>query len=231
MGTWWEQIIELFQLHQSDPLTYLVIFFILCVAAAIFLPIPIEIFLLINPAVFFPLKAIAMGLGKGAGALAVYYIGHEIDNVAHNVARRKWLKRLFKKAKTAGKRSPLWTVFVAGPYFRSHRKKLVKMVKDRRQTEGSAGWGWMKWLMRVSEKLIRKYGYSAVFVIMMIPGMIDTIPLYIFSILNKETGGTLMTERGFVLVNIAAGITRAAIVWLIFYAFGIPIFSPPEVGV
>jgi len=65
-------------------------------------------------------------------------------------------------------------------------------------------------------------------VIMAIPGMIDTVPLYIFAILNKE--GTLMTWRGFVITNIAAGITRAAIIWMIFYAFGIEIFSVPETG-
>jgi len=61
-------------------------------------------------------------------------------------------------------------------------------------------------------------------VIMAIPGMVDTIPLYVFSILNKE--GKLMTLRGFVVVNILAGITRAALIYLIFYILDIPIFSP-----
>lgn len=228
MVTFWEQIINLFQLHQSDPLTYLVIFFLLCVAAAIFLPIPIEIFLLINPAVPYPLKAIVMGLGKGAGALGVYYIGLYIDNIAHGLARRAWLKRLFGLAMAASRKSPFYSRVIHTKYFKEHRRKLTQMVKERRRSEGSAGWGWMKWIMRQSEKFIRRFGYPAVFVIMMIPLMIDTVPLYVFSILNKETGKKYMTERGFVLVNIGAGITRAVIVWLIFYALGIPLFSVPQ---
>jgi len=168
----WDQLIDFLSAYQADPATYLLIFFLFCVAAAIILPIPVEIPLVINPGVPFILKAIVLGLGKGVGAAGVFYIGIGIETTVMK----------FKK------------------------------------------WGWFRWLLEKSEKFVRKYGYFAMFALMAIPGMVDTIPLYVFSILNKE--GKLMTLRGFVLVNILAGITRAALVYLIFFILGIPIFSP-----
>lgn len=73
-----------------------------------------------------------------------------------------------------------------------------------------------------SESLVRKYGYPAMFVIMAIPGMVDTIPLYVFSVLNKE--GELMTLKGFVIVNFLAGVVRAALIYTLFTAFGVELF-------
>jgi len=166
----WDQLTDLLSANQADPLTYLVIFFLFCVAAAIILPIPIEIFLVIDPQVHFVWKALVMGLGKGTGALAVFFIGHEIESTVRRFTR----------------------------------------------------WGWFKWLLDKSEKFVRRYGYPAMFVIMAVPGMIDTIPLYIFSILNKE--GKLMTWQGFTIVNILAGITRACLIYVIFFVFDIDIF-------
>ena len=168
----WDQLINFLSTYQADPATYLLIFFLFCVAAAIILPIPVEIPLVINPSVPFVLKAIVLGLGKGAGAAGVFYIGMGIE------------------------------------------KTVMKFKR----------WGWFRWLLEKSEKFVRKYGYFAMFAIMSIPGMVDMIPLYVFSILNKE--GKLMTLRGFVVVNILAGITRAALIYLIFYILDIPIFSP-----
>ena len=228
MAGFWDSLIDVLSAYQADPLTYLLVFFLFCVAAAILLPIPIEIFLVIDPVVPYPLKALVMGLGKGTGAYAVYYIGYMIDHIAHTIAGRKRVKRLLGLALVPFKRSPLLSKVFDSENLKALRAKLIKLLRERRRPQGAMSWGWIRWMMRHSEKLVRRYGYPAMFVIMAIPGMIDTVPLYIFSILNKE--GTLMTWRGFVLVNIAAGITRAAIIWLIFYAFGIEIFSVPETG-
>ena len=166
----WDQLIDLLSAHQADPLTYLFIFFLFCVAAAIILPIPIEIFLVIDQQVHFVWKALVMGLGKGTGALAVFFIGHEIEGTIRRFTR----------------------------------------------------WRWFKWLLDKSEVFVRRFGYPAMFVIMAIPGMIDTIPLYLFSILNKE--GKLMTWKMFTIVNMLAGVTRACLIYVIFFVFGIDIF-------
>jgi len=73
------------------------------------------------------------------------------------------------------------------------------------------------------EAFVARYGYVALYVILSIPLMTDTIPIYLFSIFNKE--GTAMEWRLFGLVNFFAGITRAAILWLLFAAFGINLFG------
>jgi hypothetical protein len=55
---------------------------------------------------------------------------------------------------------------------------------------------------------------------MSIPFMVDTIPLYVFSLLNKE--GKLLSMRGFVIVNFLAGLTRGTIIGIIIYVLGYP---------
>lgn len=166
----WSQLTDYLAANQADPITYLLIFYIFCVAAAVLLPIPVEIALVVNPSIHIGVKAAVMGLGKGTGALAVFFIGRKIDETVGQYAKR---------------------------------------------------WGWYNWLLVKSEKLVRRYGYIAMYAIMSIPGMVDTIPLYIFSILNKE--GELMTLWRFVAVNILAGVTRAFLIYGLFSAFGIEI--------
>ena len=166
-----DQLTELLSEYQADPATYLLIFFLFCVAAAIILPIPIEIFLVIDPAVPFVLKALVMGLGKGTGAAAVYFIGAKVEQTIQRFAR----------------------------------------------------WGWFNWLLVKSEAFVRRYGYFAMYIIIASPGMVDTIPRYIFSLLNKE--GELMTFRGFVIVNVLAGITRAFLIYAIVTWLGWDIFN------
>jgi membrane protein YqaA with SNARE-associated domain len=166
------QLMDYLTANQADPVTYLLIFYLFCVAASIILPIPVEVALVVNPGIHIAVKAAVMGLGKGTGALAVYFIGRKIDETVGQYARK---------------------------------------------------WRWYSWLLVKSEKLVRRYGYVAMYAIMSLPGMVDTIPLYIFSILNKE--GELMTLRGFVLVNVLAGVTRAFLIYALFMAFGIELFG------
>lgn len=156
--------------NQTDPVTYLVILFLLCIATAIILPIPIEIALIWNPTLFFPIKALTLGLGKGTGAIAVFLIGAKVE---HAVKR-------FEK------------------------------------------WGWFKWLLVKSEAFVRRFGIFALYVMMSIPGMIDTIPLYLFSIFNQE--GKLIGLRDFALVNVLAGVNRAMLIFAILEIFGIELF-------
>ncbi|OGS41465.1 MAG: hypothetical protein A3K67_03980 [Euryarchaeota archaeon RBG_16_62_10] len=157
--------------NQADPLTYLVIFFLFCVAAAIILPLPVEIGLIWNPGIFFPIKALVLGLGKASGAIAVFVIGAKVEHAVHRFER----------------------------------------------------WGWFRWLLTKSEAFTRRFGVFALYIIMSIPGMIDTIPLYIFSIFNKE--GTLIPLRAFALANLLAGINRAFLIYAIFEIFGVEMFG------
>jgi len=75
-------------------------------------------------------------------------------------------------------------------------------------------WGWFRWILNKSEAFVRRFGYPAIYVIMSIPLMTDSVPLYLFSLLNKE--GKLLNVWYFALVNVAAGFTRAALVLVLF---------------
>jgi len=154
--------------NQADPATYLFVFFIFCILAAIILPIPIEVALIGDPGIYFPLKVLVLAFGKATGAVAVFFIGEKIEETISKFQR----------------------------------------------------WGWFRWLLVKSEKFVRRYGYYALFAIMSIPFMIDTIPLYIFSLLNKE--GKLLSLRGFALTNLLAGFTRGTIIGIIIYVLGYP---------
>lgn len=65
--------------------------------------------------------------------------------------------------------------------------------------------GFFKWM----EKFVEKTRYFGLYLILSIPLMVDTVPLYLFAMFNRK--GT-MHLRPFVITNFLAGITRATIV-------------------
>jgi len=83
----------------------------------------------------------------------------------------------------------------------------------------SARWKSFARFVKLSEAFVAKYRYYALYVLLSIPLMLDTVPLYLFSLLNKE--GEAMDIKRFALTNFLAGLTRAAIIGLLFFAFGI----------
>ena len=155
----------------GDPFTYSIIFFVYVILAAIILPIPVEIGLF-NSSVHPIILITILGIGKGIGALIVFYIGKTV--------RRKF------KSFSIGKN---W--------------KITKLILEK------------------SENFVKKYGHIGLFIIMSIPLMVDSITLYLFSLLNPTEGKTQLTATKFVLINIAAGATRGAIILAIFYYIGI----------
>jgi membrane protein YqaA with SNARE-associated domain len=81
--------------------------------------------------------------------------------------------------------------------------------------------GPFKWLMEKSELVVDKLHYLGLYLILAIPIMPDTIPLYIFSVLNEH--GVFRVEW-FALINFLAGITRATILFSLLYLFGVDLF-------
>lgn len=171
MSSVWDQLLNFLTTHTEDPVTYLFSLFLFSIGAAIILPIPVETALVLAPERMpFIVPALVLGLGKGVGAMAVFFIGAKVEQT------------------------------------------VLRFGK----------WGWFKWLLDKSEWFVRKYGYFALFVILAVPFMLDTVPLYIFSLLNKE--GKLMHLRWFTLVNVLAGTTRASIILIAFRHFGLTLF-------
>jgi membrane protein DedA with SNARE-associated domain len=68
------------------------------------------------------------------------------------------------------------------------------------------------------EQFVMKYGYYGLLIIMSIPLMVDSITVYLFSLLNpKKNGNKAMKRTWFVIINILAGALRATIIILIAY--------------
>ena len=84
-------------------------------------------------------------------------------------------------------------------------------------------WGWFAWLVEKSEWLVEKFGYLGLYFILSIPGMVDTIPLYIFSVFNRE--GKVLELKYFVIANFLGGLNRAFFIYFMFYVLDFPIFG------
>jgi len=234
-----DQLMDYLSANQTDPWTYLLIFFLFSVAAAVILPIPIEIGLIWNPDVFFPIKALDMGLGKAVGAIAVFFIPILISRGARWLERKGPIRRLLKGFRNAAEESGIKKLRIyraSGDLLKTIKAALKKSGINRSRIYGKIGddhsasaapaiprWGWLRWMARKSEVLVRKHGVLAMYVLLSIPGMLDTIILYIFAIINMNR--TVMTLRDFALANLLAGINRAFIIWALFEVLGIDLFG------
>jgi len=107
-----------------------------------------------------------------------------------------------------GKGIGAFLVFIIGLKIR----KIIKKI--------SFGTPFLKKIITYCEKFVKKYGYIGLFIIMSIPLMIDSVSLYLFSLLNSEENGkTSLVKSKFVLINIFAGATRGAIILAFAYLF------------
>ncbi|MGD0817775.1 MAG: hypothetical protein ABR986_05175 [Methanomassiliicoccales archaeon] len=75
----------------------------------------------------------------------------------------------------------------------------------------------MKWF----ERLIKKLGYLGLYIIMSIPFMLDSLPLYAFSISDEDMGFQI---RWFALTNFLAGFTHAILFSVLLDLFGVGLF-------
>jgi len=73
---------------QGDPTIYTLFLFLYSIAAAIFLPIPVEFALFVGTTTPFWIKALALGAGKAVGSAAVFFIGFELEGPV-----RRWSER------------------------------------------------------------------------------------------------------------------------------------------
>jgi hypothetical protein len=238
-----DQLLNFLNANQTDPLTYLFLFFLFSIAAAVFLPIPIEIGLIWNPGLFFPLKALDLGLGKAVGAVAVFYIPSWVRSLMRWFRRRNQIVWIVGHVRAVARKTGTDRTLCKRRPFRSIASALwvatcrlgLDKGRDRAHEVGGgsrakgvpavsmpARWGWLRWLSDKSEKFTRKYGVLAMYVLMSIPGMVDTVPLYVFSIINKDR--TLIRLRDFTFANFLAGINRAFIIFALLEILGIRLF-------
>jgi hypothetical protein len=166
------QFIQILTDIANDPLVYTIIFFFFSIAAAIILPIPVELGLILSPATPYWVLALTLGVGKAIGAGLVFKVGGAVEGPI-----RKWSEK----------------------------------------------WRWFKRLVDICELIVAKLGYLGFYLILSIPLMSDTVPIYIFSVFNKE--GKRFNMKYFMLVNFFAGVTRAVILYVLAELFGINLFG------
>lgn len=66
------------------------------------------------------------------------------------------------------------------------------------------------------EGFIQRYGYYALFLLMSIPFMLDSVVLYLFSLLNRRRDTQVaLSRRWFIIITITASILRGTIILLI----------------
>jgi membrane protein YqaA with SNARE-associated domain len=83
-------------------------------------------------------------------------------------------------------------------------------------------WQLTKWLIHGSEVVIDKLHYAGLYLILSIPIMPDTVPLYIFSVLNEHE---VFKVEYFAVINLMAGVTRAFVLFSLMYLFGVNLFQ------
>jgi len=234
-----DQLLNFLSANQTDTVTYLIFFFLFTVAGAVILPIPIEIGLVWNPGTSFAIKALDMGLGKAVGATIVFLIPIMILKASKWLEKRRPIRRLTNAFREAGEKSGInrsQVYRVTGDLLDAvkaalrksgiNRSRVYGKIKEKQSKTPAAtampSWGWIRWIGRKSEALVRKHGVIAVYVLLSIPGMLDTVILYIFAIINANR--TVMTLRDFALANFLAGLNRAFITYAVLNILGIRLF-------
>ncbi|MFO8133536.1 MAG: hypothetical protein R6U10_06380 [Thermoplasmatota archaeon] len=120
----------------------------------------------------------------------------------------RWLLPIIILA--AGKGVGAYIVFNIGS---RARKKLKSLSMGGKATTR---------IVEAAERFVRRYGHIGLFVIMSIPLMVDSVSLYLFSLLNPhEQENTALAERTFVGINVAAGAVRGIIILAVAYYVGI----------
>ncbi|MFP4000738.1 MAG: hypothetical protein ACLFSM_08185 [Thermoplasmata archaeon] len=95
----------------------------------------------------------------------------------------------------------------------SARKRLKRFSSPKNKV--------VKKLLEYSEWFVKKYGYYGLLIVLSTPLMIDSISLYLFSLLNPEEKGEGMESGWFTLINIIAGAVRGIITLAVFYWVGL----------
>ena len=70
-------------------------------------------------------------------------------------------------------------------------------------------------LVSKAEKFVRRTSYTGLYVLLSVPLMSDTIPLYVYSLFNEE--GQALRRNMFLIANFLAALNRTAILVVLFF--------------
>ena len=106
----------------------------------------------------------------------------------------------------AGKTVGAWAIFYLGLRVEGG----IRRWADR--------YRWIDRFVSWAEKFVRRTNYLGLYVLLSIPLMSDTIPLYLYSLFNRE--GKTLGRRAFLVSNFLAAWTRAGFLVLIYVVIG-----------
>ena len=105
-----------------------------------------------------------------------------------------------------GKTVGAWAIFFLG----------IRVEDNiRRWSEKYRFW---KWFVKLMTRFVRRTRHVGLLILLSIPLMTDTVPIYIYSLFNTE--GEVLSMSVFLGVNFVAAVIRSAIVAALFVAFG-----------
>jgi len=123
------------------------------------------------------------------------------------LARRYGLFAYAAITVAGGKTVGAWLVFHLGLRI----EKSIRFWSDR--------YPWTRRLIAGLGRFVERTGYIGLYVLLSIPFMPDTIPVYLYSLFNTE--GKWLSERTYLLSNFLAAINRSAI-WVLVFLTGAP---------
>ena len=109
-------------------------------------------------------------------------------------------------AMAAGKTVGAWAIFFLGVRVEDNIRRWSERYKIAARL--------VKWC----ERFVRKTNYIGLYVLLSVPLMSDTIPLYLYSLFNEE--GRALDRRAFLVSNFLAAWTRAGFLVLIYVSVG-----------
>ncbi len=145
-----------------------------------------------NPYAFLPLVFLY------AIAIAVVLpIPIELSLVAPIVNEQWGYLAAIAVALAAGKTVGAWLIFVLG----------VRVENSIRWW--SAKWRFARWFVDKADLFVQRTGYLGLYFLLSIPLMSDTIPIYLYSLFNKE--GRSLERNLFLAANFFAALNRVAL--------------------
>lgn len=109
-------------------------------------------------------------------------------------------------AMASGKTVGAWAIFYLGVRVEDNIRRWSERYKIAARL--------VKWC----ERFVRRTNYIGLYVLLSIPLMSDTIPLYLYSLFNEE--GKALDRRAFLISNFLAAWTRAGFLVLIYVTVG-----------
>ncbi len=106
-------------------------------------------------------------------------------------------------ALAAGKTVGAWLIFVLG-------LKVEGTIRA-----WSNRWRLAAWFVAKAEKFVARTGVTGLYVLLSIPLMSDTIPIYLYSLFNPE--GKALERNMFLIANFLAALNRVAVLVMFFY--------------